>query len=341
MKKLYFSALSILFGLGINAQTTLTQANHAPAAGDMYGTYQCDSTGVTPGASGAGASWTYSSIVTHSPIVLDYVGSAYSGTAFPSAAVSVTSSASNTRYYSSTATELKYWGGAMSLNGIPASVTFTQAALYAAYPMSLGTSTAGAIGGSLTVFGNNGTFNGACNSNADGTGTLTLPAKTFSSAVRVVTSVTINFTNPGPPAISGTITQVTWDYYSLSHSKYPMFTITTSTVNAPPLVSNSTQSFVTIQKNYTSVGMNDLNSEEASLNVYPNPATSQVNFITENTHAKSVTVYDITGKMIETISISNGKANLNVSGYNNGLYIYKLTDNNNKTIKTGKITVAH
>jgi hypothetical protein len=55
MKKLYFSLLSIVLGLGMKAQ--LTQGNHAPANNDMYSTWQCDSTGIAPGASGAGVVW--------------------------------------------------------------------------------------------------------------------------------------------------------------------------------------------------------------------------------------------------------------------------------------------
>jgi hypothetical protein len=58
MKKFYLGILLIFLGLSLfKAQTILTQNNHAPVIGDVYKTRQCDSS-ITPGASGAGATWT-------------------------------------------------------------------------------------------------------------------------------------------------------------------------------------------------------------------------------------------------------------------------------------------
>ncbi|MBK8368566.1 MAG: hypothetical protein IPL10_14460 [Bacteroidetes bacterium] len=69
MKKTLLS-LSILFSLGANAQ--LTQANHAPTVGFNYDLFQCDTTGVTGGATGAAATWNFTSLNTTTVAVANY-----------------------------------------------------------------------------------------------------------------------------------------------------------------------------------------------------------------------------------------------------------------------------
>ncbi len=334
MKKLYFSALSIIFGLSLNAQT-LTQANHAPSNGDKYSTYQCDSS-FLPGAGTASSNWTYA-LITHSSIVNNFTTQTTANPGYPGADISVSSNTANILYYKSSPTDLKHFGGYLNLNGIAAQVTYTAPAIYASYPMSFGTTTLSNTSGSLSVLGQNGTFTGSCNANADGTGTLSLPSRTFTSVIRIVTSQTINFTTGFGP---GTVTQKTYDYYSISDSKYPILSHSSSSVNAPP-AAPSTRTFVNVQKNYQVVGLKENVKEEVSLNVYPNPSNSVVNFMTENVNAKTVLMYDITGKFIESQNLTNGKLILNVADYNAGLYIYKLNDGTNKTVKTGKLTVIH
>lgn len=66
------------------------------------------------------------------------------------------------------------------------------------------------------------------------------------------------------------------------------------------------------------VGLTSAN--EVSYNVYPNPATENVQFSKELT---DVTVFDAIGNVIETTSKSS---NLNVSSYNTGLYFIKSAE---------------
>jgi hypothetical protein len=342
MKKLYFSALSIVFGFGLNAQT-LTQANNAPANGELHSTYQCDSTFVPSAITGSNSAWTYSALVTHSSIVSNYTSVTTNNPGYPNADISVASSAVNSYYYKSTATDLKFFGGNLNLNGVQAQITYTVPAIYAVYPMSFGTTTTNGTSGTFTVtqIGAAGTFSGSVTVTADGTGTLALPAGTVSSVIRVVTSQTLNLTVTMGGS-TGTVTQKSYNYYAPNAAKYPILSYVTSTVNFPAFnVNNSTQVMANVQKNFLTVGLNENVKEEISLNVYPNPSNSVVNFASENLNAKSVFIYDITGKMVESNVLTSGKLSLNVSNYNNGLYIYKLIDNSNTTLKTGKITVAH
>lgn len=334
MKKIYFLVLAAFTGFGAQAQS-LTQANHAPANNDQYMTFQCDSASVTPGAGGAGLMWNYGSIATRSSVVNSYTASSTTNTSYPGSDIAVYSSTSNISYYKSSSTELKYYGGNVSVGGIAATLQYTSPAIFAAYPMSMSTTSTATTGGSLNVLGNAGTFSGSSNVTADATGTLVLPSGTYTNVIRVVTSQTINFT---ASFATGTVTQVNYDYYAAG-TKYPMFTISTSTIGTN-LSAPSSQTLVTRQ-NPSTVGVKENSTEVISLNVYPNPSTSFVNFATDSKNASYVAIFDVTGKMVEKQNLNDGKLNLNVSAYNTGIYIYKVMNTGNQTLKAGKITVTH
>ena len=352
MKKIYLSLLTVLTGLSVNAQ--LTQAVHAPSVGYTYQMYQCDSLNINPGASGANASWNFASIVTHSNILSTYVTSAASNPSYPTATVAVAYSANNTSYYNSTATALNYFGGNITAGAVQAAVIYTNAAVFAVYPMALNTMTNSAIAGSVSVTSPlpaSGTFTGNCHVMADGTGTLTLPGTntTFTNALRVMTSQTLDIVTSFANA---TLTQVTYDYYSVD-IRNPLFTIATATaVIGGPFGGTTTQTIVTRDKNAnttttttptptTTVGLAENEANAVNFSVYPNPSASYVNFTTDSPNAKQVTVYDITGKLTDRQTFNDGKIKLDVSNYNTGLYLYSIIGSDNRTLKTGKITVSH
>jgi hypothetical protein len=242
MKKIYLSIFTALAGLSLNAQT-LTDANHSPAAGDNYSTYQCDSTAISAGAAGAGALWNFSTIITHSSAVSNYTAAANANASYPIPGVQVASVLSDMSFYKSTTNDLKYFGGNIVVGPVSASLIYTTAAVMAAYPMSLNTTSSSATGGSINVtapLAQAGTFTGNSSTIADGTGTLALASGTFNTVVRVVTSQTINFTTP---LTSGTVTQKNYNYYNVG-TKESLFSISNSTVVTSLSPSASTQTIV-------------------------------------------------------------------------------------------------
>lgn len=335
MKKIYLSLLSSLFCLGISAQVTITKANHEPTVGDQYSTYQIDSTTVSAGGNGPALNWNFA-IVTHSSILQNYTTTAATNSFWPSANLSINSSTnSNGSFYSSTLTDLKYWGGVLTLGGVSAELRFANAASYMAYPTALNGGTASPISGTILALSQVGSFTGVCTVTAEATGTMVLPAKTFSNVIRVTNSVSISFTAGGIP---GTAQQVVHDWYSLSDSKYPILSLSQSTLSG---LGTSIQKYAYVQKSYQSVGLNENLTSSFSMNVYPNPASNYVNFVGESENAKQVTIYDITGKAVDTQLLNFGKTTVNTANYNNGLYIYKIIDNNGRSLKTGRLTVNH
>jgi hypothetical protein len=88
-------------------------------------------------------------------------------------------------------------------------------------------------------------------------------------------------------------------------------------------------------------GINELHAPATQINVYPNPASTEVNFaITGNDMAQHADIYDITGKKINTYSIMNNLAAISTVNYAPGLYFYQVYDKSGALMKTGKFSVS-
>jgi hypothetical protein len=344
MKHFYLSSISVAFALTINAQS-LTQANHAPTAGDSFATYQCDSTGISPGASGANAMWNFASIVTHSSVLSTYTTNANSNSAYPNADVAQFASINNTTYYKSTSSDLKYFGGNLFVSSVAATLNYSSAALRASYPMSLSTTSTSVTGGSINITSPltvSGTFTGTSTVLLDGSGTLTLPggsAGTYTNVLRVLSTQVMNYTTS---IANGVVTQTQYDYFAVG-IKAPLLTIASSTFVVTS-VSTSTQVIVTINKNYLTagtIGIKENIFSQIDLSVYPNPSNAFVNFNTASKNASSILLYDVVGKLLNTQKFVDGNLNLNTSEFKNGLYTYSVLDEGGQILKTVKLVVTH
>ncbi|MCC6369391.1 MAG: T9SS type A sorting domain-containing protein [Bacteroidia bacterium] len=345
MKKILLFVSALTSAFAANAQ--LTQSNNAPAAGEIYTMYRCDSVSTVPGAAGANANWNFSSLATFTNLARNYSVSAVSTTTYPAANVGVASGINDASYLASSSASLAYYGGNIAAGAIVGNITYTSAAVNAIYPMNLNTSTTSVIGGSLFIsaLSLNGTFTGSSSVVADGTGTITLPgAVTFTNTMRVVTNQTIFV---AASLANATITQVNYNYYVIG-IKAPVLTISTSTAVVASLLgpSTTTQTAVSRLKNptltnpSTGIDNNGSNAESLSLSVFPNPSSSTINFSTTTRVSGSVCVYDLTGKLVEKTNFTEGKARVDVSSFQKGLYIYCIIAEDGKKLKSGKITVG-
>jgi hypothetical protein len=79
--------------------------------------------------------------------------------------------------------------------------------------------------------------------------------------------------------------------------------------------------------------------EGVSFNVFPNPATTVVNFETEYNKASKIEILDITGRLIETVDFTMGSTQVNTTNYSNGVYIYNVSNTDGVVVKTGKFSV--
>lgn len=338
MKKIYSTFLAALFVGGLNAQT-LTQANNAPIIGDAFGTRQCDSTAISAGANGAGATWNYSTIAIRTATT-NYAGVSVATTgstsAYPSASVAVGVGVNKYSFYSSTAGSLSYWGGNVIIGGQNAVLSYTSPSCMANYPMSLGSSTTATVGGSLTILAQNGTFTGTVTASGSGTGTLMLPSATFNNVLKVTT--TQNFVGTITLG-SANITMIRYDYFSPT-AKYPMFTIATSTVVS--FAGTNTETIVTVNTAF-SLGVKENQNTVANLNFYPNPAKGNLNvsFTNPNGENASYEMINAIGQTVKKESLSNEKGqinqNISLEGIESGIYFIKVYVGSSASVK--KVTV--
>lgn len=334
MKKIILSIFTCI-GLVTTAQT-ITEGNHAPMNGDVtFSTYQCDSLGINPGGTGSGQTWNFSAHTPHLSTIKTFTTLTSVNATYNPADVYVSSGSTNTNYYRSATTKLNYYGGDLTISGINLTVKYANPAIVALYPMSLNSATTSITSGTV-VSAITGAFSGTCDVIADASGTLTLPAKTFTNTLRVVTSQTLS-----APSIFNTLVYLkVYDYYCTDDTiKSPIFSINTSTISSS-IGGTSTQTVTTLLKDYDVVGVKEMKTSKIELSVFPNPATTFVNFSTTSLEATKVIAFDMTGKIVATEIIETGKAKMNVANLASGVYMYQVTDKNNQILTTGKFNVG-
>jgi PKD repeat protein len=85
-----------------------------------------------------------------------------------------------------------------------------------------------------------------------------------------------------------------------------------------------------------------LESVEATsgINVFPNPASDEINFEITITDADEVAILDATGKLVQMVTINKELTTVNVSQLTNGLYIYQVYNTNGDRIYVDKFSIT-
>lgn len=73
------------------------------------------------------------------------------------------------------------------------------------------------------------------------------------------------------------------------------------------------------------------------LNVYPNPASDVINVTLNKEVAASITIVDVTGKVVKTSTINGTSASINTTGLSNGVYYVNITDGT--SVSTEKVVI--
>lgn len=77
------------------------------------------------------------------------------------------------------------------------------------------------------------------------------------------------------------------------------------------------------------------NNKTQNFSLYPNPTKNNINVLgAENSQ---IQIFDITGKLIKKIQISDKNAKIDLSKFPNGMYFYRIIDLNNQIMKFGKL----
>ena len=88
------------------------------------------------------------------------------------------------------------------------------------------------------------------------------------------------------------------------------------------------------------VGVPELTIPNSEL-VYPNPAENEINFIADATNQKAIQIFDIAGRLIDTITVTNNQTIINTSGYSNGMYMYNVIGKDNSILTKGKFAIIN
>ena len=89
--------------------------------------------------------------------------------------------------------------------------------------------------------------------------------------------------------------------------------------------------------------INDLYLQNSAISVYPNPVREVLNIdmsANELPQSATITLYNKIGQLLKQIPIKKGITSINTNDLNNGIYLYKISDNSNYMLKSGKIMVT-
>ena len=111
--------------------------------------------------------------------------------------------------------------------------------------------------------------------------------------------------------------------------------------NAPAIRDSSVLFIDDFQITYSSSVSSNLEAANSNIEVYPNPANNFLNFRFNNDDARTIDIYDLSGRLVNTTKVRNDFINLNVSELSNGMYIYQIRDNEGNQVKSDKFNVAH
>ena len=135
---------------------------------------------------------------------------------------------------------------------------------------------------------------------------------------------------------STTATSYAWNTgaSTMSISVTPTVT-TTYSVNVTDVNFCSSSAFVTVNVS-TCTGIDELIAN--TVTVYPNPNNGTINITltSELTKNSTLEIYDAIGKLIATEVLSNELNTLNISNLSNGIYSFRVLNNNNM-VKSGKL----
>jgi len=85
----------------------------------------------------------------------------------------------------------------------------------------------------------------------------------------------------------------------------------------------------------TGVNENDL----TTINAYPNPATNQINFDLGNNSMDNIKIIDLSGRIVDNITVNSKVETLALEDYENGIYFYQMI-RDGEILKTDKFVVS-
>ena len=86
-------------------------------------------------------------------------------------------------------------------------------------------------------------------------------------------------------------------------------------------------------------GVEENNQLFEAVQVFPNPASTNVQFTSSTHEPISVSITDITGKQVLSGTLLNGNYSANLSGIERGIYFYTVCNQKGTLLRSGKLLV--
>lgn len=320
----------------------ITEANQMPAIDDTIHYTDANTFGFDPDGSGGAINvvWDYSGLTPTAPIDFWFEDPALTPNAadFPTSTVAMANTqTAGYEYFENGTNTIKragYSGAATIIYNnpfmrytFPITPGVIQSAMYTGTMSSLG-----AGEDSVTI------ANGNYQANPDAYGSLSLPPLVFGGAPEFFDSVvrvhvTENFQIIawlfGTPAITINVSDDYYFYFD-EETQEPIviFGVTTDDAGGTPQTVLRYQNTIA-GTGVAGVGLSTL-SNDSKFNVFPNPATSEINVSFGTATEREVTLISVVGEKIESKTISGLNTNFDVSNLPSGVYMIEVLTNNSK-----------
>jgi len=345
------AALAVLAFSSVKAQITLTQSD-MPRIGDAYQVATDNTPTVTPGSAGANVTWNLSALnnqgVDTSFYVAPYV-TPYASQ-FPSSNLTeIIVDGGNSIYgylntsASALTTQSVVFPGFVIGFVSPAETVVALPATYLSHWSTAYTNTDYYPGEEVGYDSTKEVQHEVEVDTVDGWGKVITPAATYANVLRtkVITTVLTDSTY-----FRDSITHV-WKFQTVTSPAAPtenFYWYANGKGSPAASLSLNTVGGATTSGNYlyaTITGIGKV-SNNLTTEVYPNPASSSINFVLNSGNANGyIKIIDLAGREIEATTFSNGRAKLNTSSYASGMYLYLMTDTSGNLLDNGKFTVTH
>lgn len=332
LRKIILPALLLTVSGASYAQSTLTGSNFNPQVGDAFALKICDTTGITPGPSGAAVTWNFSTGPNALMVTQTDTGRAVACTStpyfssFPASTVALkgpTVTASATTYLIANSTKL-------SQNGYYAAadtnLILSDPADQLQYPFTYLSSFSDPYAGILTLGPIAAHHTGTINVTCDAWGTLQLPGRTDVNVLRVkTTQVFTDSTNLFGSPIVKSYNILSYDWYKSDYHSALLTIQTVTEVGAP----NPSFKFIAYAPQQISA-VNDIAAAVNDVQISPNPSEGAFNvqFNAIIPQQVRISLHDITGREVAILADKqcSGRQNIHCGTQNlsKGLYFVHI-----------------
>jgi hypothetical protein len=323
MKKIYPAVLVVLCSISLHAQLILSKAFNEPVPGDLSNETTHDTVTTVPKKTGTNQVWNFSTLIMTSTTNIDNFmqpAAAPQSSLFPGATLADNDGNGMYSFYksvSSPSVQLQLLGFAQSNN----TLQFSNPMSLFQYPFAFSDAFSDVFSGTFNNPPGAGTMSGSVTAQANGSGTLILPAGSFQNILQFSSQVSYDYHFTTPSVFNMKVVNKNFAYFH-SSQKFPLLTINYSYDTLGNLLGFEARVNTSLA---VSLEESTVNS---GVSLYPNPAREQVMINANGTHETlELRIEDLNGRELCKMNVqpsATGAAAMPVHDLPPGIYILKV-----------------